>query len=747
MPLKKLTLKPGVSRESTAYANEGTWFESDKVRFRSGQPEKIGGWVLDSGTTDSALKPASGAYWGICRSLVNWLNSAGSNLLGIGTHLKYYIQAGVNGALYDVTPLRETTAAGGATFAATNGSRTITVTDTAHGAQAGDFVTFSGAVSLGGNITAAILNAEHRVVTVISSSQYTITVSATANGGDSGNGGASVVAAYQVTTGLETYSVSTGWGAGGWGGVTTGFSSTGWGVATSASLGIGTQMRLWSEAPYGENLFINPRGGAIYYWVNPNSLSSLPRAQKLVSTNTNTQLTTNGVSAAWWQSDTYAPSVSNFIMVSDSSRFLISFGCNDPLAATPTALDPLLVRWSDQENYLTWQPQITNQAGSYRLSHGSVIVTAVQTRQEILVLTDAALYSMQYLGPPYVWGFNMLADNISIMGPNAIAAANNVTYWMGTDKFYMYNGRVATLPCTLWQYVFGDINKQQGYQVTCSTNESYNEIWWFYCSANSTRVDRYVIYNYAENAWAYGTLARTAWLDSPLRSTPVAARYTTSSFTASRSGNVLTVTAVAAGTLPNGTQIIGVGPQSGTTILSQSSGTTGGAGTYITSTSGDFPSAQLVGYTGDPSGILVYHEVGTDDGTVNPPVQITAYIQSGDMDIDDGHNYGFVWRIIPDITFDGSNVNNPTASFTIKPRRFPGSAYGVEETPSVTSAQNYAGQRTYAVQQFTEQVYVRLRGRQMSFRVSSGDVNGASGLGVAWQLGMPRIDLKPDGRK
>lgn len=747
MSLKKLKFIAGVNRESTSYANEGTWFESDKVRFRSGQPEKIGGWVPDTGTNMSSLKPASGTYWGLCRSLINWLNAAGANLLGIGTNLKYYIQSGISGFLYDITPIRATSTAGAATFAATTGSNVVRVTHAGHGATNGDFVTFSGAVSLGGNITAAILNAEFQI-SYVDSSHYDITTTATATAGDSGNGGAATVAAYQVTTGGETYSVGTGWGAGGWGGTTAGSSTvTGWGQATSTNFGIGSQLRLWSAAQYGENLVINPRGGPIYYWVNSNSAGTVPRAQQLVNGNTNTQTTTGGITAQWWNADTYTPSVCNSVLVSDSSRFLIAFGCNDPLADVPTALDPMLVRWSDQEDYLTWYPQITNQAGSYRLSHGSQIIAQVQTRQEILVLTDTSLYTMQYVGPPYVWSFNLLADNISIMGPHAVTAANNVTYWMGTDKFYMYNGRVATLTCTLRQYVFSDINRQQGYQVTCGTNEAYNEIWWFYCSSQSNRVDRYVAYNYVENTWIHGTLARTAWLDSPLRSTPVAARYPVVSFTASRVGNMLTVSEVrGGGSLTSNMQIVGVGPQSGTTLLTQLSGTPGGAGTYTTSTTGNFDSAQLIGFTGVVAGTLVYHEVGTDDATTNPPSQITAYIQTADFDLDDGHNFAFVWRMIPDVTFDGSSATAPAVSFTLRPRRNPGAAYGIEGTQQVTSAQNYAGQSTYTVQQFTEQVNVRVRGRQMAFRVSSGDV-GTEGAGVAWQLGIPRFDVRQDGKR
>ena len=701
MPLQKLQFRPGINREGTTLSNEGGWFESDKVRFRSGYPEKIGGWVLDTGLNASTLQPPAGDYWGVCRSMWNWLNLAGYNLLALGTNLKYYIQNGTGG-------------------------------NVGHGAQTGDFVTFSGAVSLGGNITAAVLNAEFQI-TYISSNQYTITASVNAAAGDSGNGGASVVGAYQITTGNDIFTQNVGWGAGTWGGLitgtatnqlngainnavttitvdsTTGFSTptgtllidsetitytgttgttftgctrgvsgagsgaaashadnatvvqsttfTGWGIAAPAGQGIGVQLRLWSQSNFGEDLVFNPRGGALYYWANAASPNTFNRGQLLGPSAT--VVTKSGSISI----DSSCPTVANIVMVSDSSRFVLAFGCTDYGSAVQ---NPMLIRWSDQESIATWAPAITNQAGSYQLSHGSQIVSAIQTRQEILVITDSAIYSMQYLGPPYVWGFQLMGDNISITGPNAVATANNVTYWMGTDKFYMYSGRVETLPCSLRQYVYNDINLTQQFQFFASTNEGYNEIWWFYCSANSTTVDKYVIFNHLERTWYYGNLARTYWLDSPLRATPMAAGY---------------------------------------------------------------------------NGQLIYHENGTDDGTTNPPTAIEAYVQSSDFDIGDGHNFGLVTRIIPDVTFDGSTVNNPSLDFTVRPRQFPGTNYGTSDSPTVASTQNYQNQRYYTVQQFTEQVFVRVRGRQMAFKVVSND------LGVAWQLGVPRIDTRPDGRR
>jgi hypothetical protein len=749
MTIQKLALRPGTNRESTSYANEGGYYSSNKIRFRSGQPEKIGGWTADTGTNLSAYKPTTGTLWGVCRALWNWLNLSGYNLVSLGTNLKYYLQSGTNGYYYDITPLRNTTSAGEVTFAASTGSYTITVSDAGHGAQTGDFVTFSGAVSLGGNITATILNAEFQI-TYVSSNQYTITSSVAATAGDSGNGGASVVGAYQITTGNAVYTQNVGWGAGTWGGIipgtattavsggtlsnsnttvtvtsTTGFSTptgtllidqetitytgttgttftgctrgvsgtgsgaatthangtavvqsttfTGWGAAAPAGQGIGQQLRTWSQSNFGEDLIFNPRGGALYYWANAASASTFNRGQYL---GPSTSIVTKSGTIT---TDAYCPTVCNYVTVSDASRFILAFGCND---YGSTVQDPMLIRWSDQESFATWYPAVTNQAGSYRLSHGSQIITAMQTRQEILVLTDSAIYSMQYLGPPYVWSFQIMGDNISIAGPNAIATANNITYWMGTDKFYMYSGRVQTLPSTLREYVYNDINLDQSFQFMAGTNEGYNEVWWQYCSANSNVIDRYVIYNHLDNVWYYGDWVnytgtayqgRTAWLDSALRAYPMAATY---------------------------------GVAGGTT-----------------------------------NALLVYHESGVDDGTVNPANPIVSQVTSSDFDIGDGHNFGFVWRLIPDLTFDGSNVNQPTAMFTVLPRANPGANYGPSNDPSVVSTQNYQNQKTYAVQQFTQQVYVRIRGRQMAFKVSS------DALGVQWQLGVPRIDIRPDGRR
>ncbi len=737
MPLQKLQFRPGVNREGTTLANEGGWFECDKIRFRSGFPEKLGGWVLDSGTyydNGVSVEPPTGSYWGVCRSMWNWNTLTGQNLLSLGTNLKFYIQNGPGGYFYDITPIRDTNTGVTNAFTVYSGSTTVTVTDPGHGAQTGDFVTITYVGGAIGGMPASAITGEHQI-TYLNSNQYnfTATSSATSNAGPTGTADFQ----YQITSGLDVYTVATGWGAGTWGGTVSGSTTTtlngtinssattitltsnasfaasgavvidteyitysgkgvntltgctrgassttaaahtsgavvtqvttsgvgawnGWGQAASTG-GVGQQLRLWSQSNYGENLIFNPRGGALYYW-NTNASPNVFDRGTIIKAG---DAVPDSSPTIYYDSTT--PSVANLVMVSDASRFVIAMGTNDPSGVLfPAIQDPLLIRWSQQEEFYTWTPAATNQAGDYRLSRGSEIVAAQQTRQEILIWTDAALYSMQYLGPPYVWGFQIMGDNLSIAGPNVVSVANNVTYWMGTDKFYMYSGRVETLPCTLRQYVYQDINMLQSYQFFSSTNEGYNEIWWFYCSANSNTIDKYVVFNHLERTWYYGTMARTAWLDSPLREVPMAAGY---------------------------------------------------------------------------NGQLIYHETGNDDGTTTPASPIEAYCQSSDFDIGDGHNFGIVWRIIPDVTFDGSNSASPSLDFTVRPRQNPGTNYGTSDSPTITSGNNYSGQRTYNVQQFTEYAYVRIRGRQMAFKISSND------LGVAWQLGTPRIDVRPDGRR
>jgi hypothetical protein len=634
MPLQKLQFRPGVNREGTTLSNEGGYYDCDKIRFRSGYPEKIGGWAALSYNT----------FLGVCRSLWNWVTLRNYNLLGVGTNLKFYVEDG--GDYYDITPIREingnTPSAGppvvnASTISLSASGTTMTISDSAADSlQVNDFVTLAGAGTIGG----VNVNGEYQIVSVLTGTTYTVTLTTPATGTNSAS---TITLAYQISTGFDIFTIGTGWGTGPW-------SRLGWGDGFTT--GFGLQLRLWSQSNFGEDLLFSPRGGALYLWQ--------PGGGATPAYNTRGTLI----------SGTDVPSQINQIMVSDTSRIVIAFGCSDYGAYGTAVFDPLLIRWSEQESYTNWTPAATNQAGSYRLSRGSEIIGAIQTRQEIVVWTDAAIYSMQYLGPPFVYGFTLLADNISIVSPNAMATANGVVYWMGVDKFYIYSGRVETLPCSVRQFIFNDINRDQEAQFNAGTNEGYSEVWWNYCSKNSTVVDRYVIFNYLDRVWYYGTLDRTAWLDSPLRQFPMAAT----------AGN-----------------------------------------------------------------IVVFHEAAVDDGSTNPPSAINAYIQSSDFDIGDGHNYGFVWRIVPDITFDGSDTtgatnDKPFVTFTVRPKQNPGSAYGVAATPDVTSAQSYAGQTTYNVQQFTEIVYSRVRGRQMAFRVASNSI------GTQWQLGVPRIDVRPDGR-
>lgn len=653
MPLQKLQFRPGINREGTDYANEGGWYDGDKIRFRSGFPEKIGGWTRATEIT----------FDGVAKSLWNWMSIDGDNYLGVGTNTKYYIEYG--GGYNNITPIVATetfTLAG--PFAAATGSSTLTLTTTDYLPNVGDTVVISDAVSLGGSITAVVLNQSYVITTVAPvTNEFTIEAKdpvtglpVLANASDTGNGGAATVLSFELPIGLSTFIVGTGWGAGPWNaGVSTDPWARGWGTAYTGS-NIGQQLRLWSNDNYGQDLIISPRGGGIYYWKEADGLTT--RAIPLSDLST-----TAGFSGQ------FVPHTTNQIIASSIQKFVIAFGANSYDSTDPdTPFNPMLVRWSDQLNQYQWVPDITNQSGEFALTHGSYIVGANNTRQELLIWTDSALYSMQYLGAPYVWGFNILMDNISIMSPNAMITVNNVTYWMGADKFYMYSGRVETLPCALRQYVFNDINKDQSYQVFAGANEGYNEVWWFYVSQTSggTQIDKYVIYNYLDRVWYYGTMSRTAWLDSGLRQYPMATDYNSR---------------------------------------------------------------------------VLYHESSVDDVAGQTPVPINAYVQSSDFDIDDGHNFGFVWRILPDINFNGSAVNNPAVTMTVKPRRNSGTPYGEADSPSVQSADNYSQRGVYNVQEFDGQVYTRLRGRQLSFRIES------NALGVAWQLGTPRIDIRKDGRR
>ena len=798
MPLKKVTLRPGVNRENTRYTNENGWYESEKARFRQGTPEKIGGWV----------RLSANVFRGICRSLWNWITLGGLNLLGVGTNLKFYILSG--GTYYDITPLRSTTAAGDVYFILTDGSSTATVFDYNNGAAVNDFVTFSGAVGTGvlsSAVTSAVLNQEYQIASIVDTNQYTInlySVSSTLNGnisatvttipitditvfpvpvgvgayyvakigdeliqytgvaggnltgctrgyssttaaahaygdpvyipvtatsGDAGavttlngaitttsgtgpitvtsvtgfdasgvvlidselisytsivgstldgtitrgvggttgathlngatvtqvRGGSATVAAYQIASGSEVQTSTSGWGAGSWG-------SGPWGTGAAGTV----PLRIWSQANFGEDLVFGPVGGGMYYWDASGTVAA--RAVLLSSL--------SGASDV--------PTIQNWILVSDIYRFVFALGCNN--ASDPTTQNPMQIRWTDQESAVNWTPSITNQAGGLLLSHGSKIVTGMQARQEILVWTDTSIYSLQYISPQDPWFAQLVGDNISLTGPNAVAYANGTAYWMGTDKFYQYNGKTQTLICDLRQYIYGDINLEQSYQFVAGTNEGFNEIWFFYCSISgpdgtgtsaspNTVLDRYVIYNYAESdgkggtgVWYYGNLGRTAWLDSALQGFPLGATYNYN---------------------------------------------------------------------------IVQHENGTDDNTTSSTEPIVASITSAEFDLDDGDRFMFVRRVLPDLTFRGSTAASPSGVLTLQPLKNSGS--GFTSPSSVGGSGNASVTQTvpatsYTIDQFTGQVYIRMRGRQMSMHWES------TGTGVAWQLGSMRLDVQPDGR-
>ena len=699
MPLQKILFKPGVNKENTRYTTEGGWYDCDKIRFRQGNPEIIGGWTRLSTNT----------FLGVCRSLWNWVTLAGPNLLGLGTNLKFYIEKG--GVYNDITPIRASSTINNDPFTG-NGTTTVTVTDTAHGGVTGDFVTFSGATGT----YATTYNAQFQIV-VTGVDTYTISTAPTVIPAGS-TGGASVVAAYQINVGAPYAVPVTGWGGGVWG-------SGPWGVGAGTLFPI----RLWSQINYGEDLVFGRRGGGIYYWDATSTVASRGVALNTLGgtvtfTNASPTVVTSvieytdgtalqfaattslptGISAATTYyvinkgvsgtnpltfnllnaagtlvgtsstgSGVYVsllvdvPTFQNTLTVSDSFRFIIAFGCND---YDSVVLDPLLVRWSNQDDPYNWTPDDTNQAGFARLSHGSEIIAVVQSRQEIVVFTDSSIYSLQYLGPPQAWVPQLLGDNISIQGQNAAIIASGIVYWMGVDKFYAYDGRVQTLNCDLRRYVFQDINTSQAAQVFAGTNEGFNEVWWFYCSTNSIEIDRYVIYNYLEKTWYYGTMSRTAWLDSGLRDYPMATTYNST------------------------------------------------AGT----------------------GLTLYHENGLNDSATATTLPINAYISSSEFDIGDGHNFGFVWRVLPDLTFEDSTNSPagavPTVTMTL---------YGLANSGSgVTSSagQPVAKSSSYVItEEFTGMIFTRMRGRQMIFKIESNQIN------TAWQLGAPRIDIRPDGRR
>ena len=639
MPLSKLQFKPGVNREITAYSNEGGWFDIDNVRFQKGYPEKIGGWQ----------KRSSNSFLGTCRALHPWVSLARDQYVGVGTNLKYYIDEG--GFFNDVTPLRLTTSAGAITFAATNGSSELTVSHTNHGAVVNDFVTYSGAASLGGNITADVLNQEYYVTEVVNTASYKIkartastpisdiTVDGqlsptlvTANSSDSGNGGGSVVGAYQINTGLDIGVSGAGWGAGTWGRGT-------WGSASTDAIVTNT-LRLWSHDNFGEDLLMNVRDGGIYYWDETNTLS------------------TRGVDITSIAGSDSAPTVAKQILVSDRDRHIIAFGCDTE--ANPGVQDPLAIRFSSQESLTDWASTATNTAGELRLGSGSEIVTALETRQQILVFTDTTLYSMQFLGPPFTFGVNSLSENITIAGPNAAIAVDDNVFWMGRAEFYVYSGAVQRLPCLVRDFVFSDINEEQLDKINAALNTEHSEIWWYYPSANSSEVNRYVVYNYLEQVWYYGSFGRTAWIDRGIF---------------------------------------------------------------------DFP------FAANADGYIYEHEIGFDDGTTNPTTAINAFIQSSPIDIGDGEQFMLLRKMIPDVDFRDSTALLPDVDITLDVKNVPDGTYSKTETDTFVKTQ------AASVSARTEQLYFRLRGRQMRFKIASDD------LGVTWRLGSPRLDIRTDGRR
>jgi hypothetical protein len=779
MPLSKIQLKAGVNKEGTRYSTEGGWNDSDKVRFRKGLPEKIGGWHRISETN----------FLGIARSIHTWRTLASKLYIGIGTHLKFYVEAG--GAYNDITPLRKATATLAAnpliTFAT---STTVRVIDTTGGYRDGDFVTFAGTVTTTNGVeTADLQNKEFQIsyntsqqasttidvrvnnsttvtldapsdgtiaigmtmtgtdesgsaiselVTAVGSQtsitianaktiadgaavafahtdSYTITIASASGGSPASSpaGGSSITATYQINTGSEIETAEEGWGGGAWSGGT-------W----SNGLTTESNIRIWSQANFGQDLIISARGNPLFYWFGDNALTTravdLDNKDTITATKNGdsggatttlaintpsvrsgsnalirvgmivggtgesgvirvatvtsqtaliTDNTTNisNTTALTFKND--VPAKANRVLVSDVNRFVFCFGTTAYLDDTHT-MDPLLVRWSDQEDATQWVPSQTNQAGSLRLSRGGEIITAIQARQEVLVWTDAALYAMQYVGYPDVWTAQIVGENTSIASPNAAAYANGISFWMGQDKFYSYDGNVKPLPCSLHRHVFNDINTNQAQQVVAGTNEEYNEVWWFYPADGSTENNRYVIYNYLENIWYHGKdIKRTAWEDSGIRDYPIAA-------TSNKN--------------------------------------------------------------------IVNHEFGVDDAETSSASPIVSSITSSEFDLQDGHNFAFVWRLLPDITFDGSTSGAPSATLTINPLDSSGSGYndpvseGGVNTGTVTRTQKPT---TTVVEAFTTQINTRLRGRQMSFKIESDT------LGVKWQLGYPRIDMRPDGRR
>jgi hypothetical protein len=642
MSFLKLVFKPGINRDQTNYSGEGGWSDGDKIRFFSGYPQKLGGWQ----------KTTSETFIGVCRQVWNWITSFTDNFLGVGTDIKLYIEVG--GQFYDITPLRATlaTPATDNCVDTTISLTTVNINVTAHGCLSGDYVTISGVTGDVGGVPDAEINTEH-VVTRVDADNFTITVTTAATSTATG-GGTAIDIECQIHPGYPLTTAGYGWGASAWNG------SYPWGLGGPTPIDL--LQRDWFMDNFDNDLVANIRRGPIYYWERGSSASPA------------TALGTRAILLSDLSGADSVPTLAMQVTVSQNDKHLLAFGCQ-PYAGGATDFDPLLIRWASQDEPQYWNPTGTtpggaaSSAGFLRVSRGSEIVATQATRQEILVWTDTTLYSLQFTGTTDVFALQQLADNISIISPRAAATANNVTYWMGTDKFYVYSGQIQTLPTTVREYVYKDINFAQADQIVSGTNEGFNEVWWFYPSADSNWNNRYVIYNHLEQVWYFGNLGRTAWLDTPLRDVPTAL------YTAP-----YTYEDTIAGT-PN-------------------------------------------------SGNLFQHEVGVnDDGAA-----MTCFIQSNDFDLGDGDQFILTRRIIPDINYNQSTAATPTVTLAIRPRNFPGSQY--QGDPSDTQNVIETSANIY-----TDQVFVRARARQMALRVASDTV------GVQWQLGSPRLDIRPDGRR
>lgn len=619
MPYMQLQFRPGVNREVTANTNEGGWYDCDKIRFRMGFPETIGGWE----------KINSSPFVGTCRALHAWGTLSGDNYLAVGTSKKVYVLRG--SALFDITPYRASESA--EVYDVEFLTPIIEISGTTlTPRKVGDYVTISGATGLGGTITAEVLNNEFQIVEVIDSLKFAIDVGVNSTTSDLGDGGPSMVVSYSVDPGLDSSTQGAGWGAGAWG-------EGGWGEPADVTIP-STQLALWSFDNYGEDLLFCLRDGGVYYW------------------DASTGLNTVAVELSTISGANSVPEVAKVVLVSDQDRHAIAFGCDDEF--DPGNQDPLLIRFSAQENLLDWETRADNTAGSLRISSGSEIVTAVRTRQQILVLTDIGVHAMQYIGAPFTFGISELAVGTTIASPNALIAAGDIVYWMGDGDFYIYDGRVQQLPCSVQEYVFSNMNPDRLNKVYAGHNPQHSEVWWFYTSTASDENDSYVVYNYEQQIWYYGTMDRTAWSQRGVFSYNIAA---------------------------------------------------------------------------SPDGYLYYQEFGLNDGSQDPPAGINAYIESSPVDIAEGDSFMFASRVLPDITFRNS-VGEPSVTMTFKAQDFPGGGYIAGEESGVVTRTT-----TVPVEQYTTHLDIRLRGRAVGIRVESDQYN------TSWRLGIPRLDVRTDGRR